>query len=133
MKLSRSITEDIRQYQNMDHRWHMDDDGLIWCWERGRQMAKEQPELLQRAKEGELMVLGWKGGFELKENRREKEKFGTYKYLAQWQGLREEDLSIDTDSVVVIRCPVSDVQVTFTNEPFYLDSEEDEEDGLSLD
>ena len=62
MKISRSIDEEIRNFIDMDHRWRSSDKGLIWCWERGRQMSIEDPELADRARNGELMVLGWKGG-----------------------------------------------------------------------
>lgn len=76
----------------MDHRWRNEDKGIIWCWERGRQIGNADPELASRARNGELMVLGWKGGVPL-EFKGEK-KQGTLNYLAQWQGLAGKDLDI---------------------------------------
>ena len=62
MQVKRSITVKIRDFVDMEHRWRSSDKGLIWCWERGRQMSEEDPELASRARNGELMVLAWKGG-----------------------------------------------------------------------
>ena len=62
MQINRSIAIKPRDFVDMDHRWRSSDKGLIWCWERGRQMSEENPELASRARNGELMILGWKGG-----------------------------------------------------------------------
>jgi len=86
MKITRSIDARIRDYKGRDHRGEQEDKGLIWCWERGRQMAKADPELAERAADGELMILGWRGGVEKPHKKPKKD--GTLMYLAQWQGLR---------------------------------------------
>ena len=65
MQIKRSINVEIRVFVDMDHRWKSADKGLIWCWERGRQMSEEDPELASEAVDGRLMVLGWKGGVPL--------------------------------------------------------------------
>lgn len=70
--------------------WKGSDRGLIWCWERGRQREAEEPDLAMRARDGELTPLVWKRG--------------TLQYLATWQGLRGEDLSIDLNIERVITC-----------------------------
>ena len=40
-------------------------------------------------------------------------KYGTIRYLAQWQGLRGEDLNIELDADVVITCAARGREVTF--------------------
>ncbi|CAN1602834.1 hypothetical protein LOY35_19360 [Pseudomonas sp. B21-028] len=92
--------------------WEGQDKGLIKCWEIGRDRATKFPELAQRCLAGELPVLGWKGGVNrsLKKN----EKFGCLKYLAQWQGLRGEDLDIDLSQERTLTCTSTKMIVTFT-------------------
>jgi hypothetical protein len=114
MKLHRSITEPIREFIDMDHRWRAEDRGLIWCWENGRLLAEQDPALAQRAKDGELMPLTWQGGFsgELID----KNKTGTLEYLANWQGLRGDDLDIDTEKSITLVCTRLGTKVTYTTE-----------------
>ena len=88
--VSRSNNEPKREGLSWDERWKASDKGLIVCWERGREKSIEDPDLAERARKGELPVLGWKGGVEKKIEK--KKKYGTLNYLAQWQGLRGEDL-----------------------------------------
>ena len=114
MKFHRSTEESIREFIDMDHRWNDSDKGLIWCWERGRLMAEEDPELAEKAKNGELMVLGWKGG--VPEGFKGKKKEGSFNYLAQWQGLAGKDLDIETDTSVTIICALSGVNVNFSKD-----------------
>ena len=108
----RSIQQPIREFVDMDHRWRGPDGGLIWCWERGRQMADEDPELAERARKGVLMPLGWKGGVDksVKGNK----KRGSLFYLAQWQGLVGEDLDIDTDGDTRLVCSATGVEITYS-------------------
>jgi len=94
MLLIRSIKEPIRKALTWDERWKGADQGLIWCWERGRQIRVEDPDFAARAMDGELVPLAWKGGVEKKIK---KEKEGTPQYLATWQGLRGEDLEIPVE------------------------------------
>ena len=56
--------------------------------------------------------MNWKGGSDRTLVKRE--KFGSLRYLAQWQGLRGEDLSISLDSEVTIKCAKTQMIVTFT-------------------
>jgi hypothetical protein len=92
--------------------WEDVDRGLIKCWEIGRQRATRFPELAQRCLADELPVLGWKGGVSrsLKKN----QKYGSLKYLAQWQGLRGEDLDIDLSEERSLTCSRTKMVVTFT-------------------
>ncbi|MCY1179842.1 hypothetical protein D9M73_202590 [compost metagenome] len=45
---------------------------------------------------------------------KKREKFGSLKYLAQWQGLRGEDLQIDTSAELTLSCSRTGMVVTFT-------------------
>ena len=101
--LRRSFIAPIREGLSRSEMWEGPDKGLIWCWERGRQKRTEEPELAVRAEKGELVVLAWKGGLE-KKTKNEKTKFGTFKYLATWQGLRGEDLDIILEDELSITC-----------------------------
>lgn len=114
MKIQRSITEPIRQGAKWDDRWNGEDNGLIACWERGREKRREDPSLASRAADGELVALPWKGGVE--KASKKKQKYGTLSYLAMWQGLRGEDLSIDPAEEVLLTCTATGMVVVFTND-----------------
>jgi len=94
-------------------RWLSLDQGLIAAWEVGRQLAVTQPEIAEAAKRNDLVPLPWKGGVEktIKGG-----KFGVYRYVAMWQGLRGDDLSIDTTARQQLRCTRTGVLVTFTDD-----------------
>ena len=57
------------------------------------------------------LSLGWKGGVE--RELKKKGKFGTLNYLAQWQGLRGEDLDVDLTNEVEIVCSLTGMKVIF--------------------
>ncbi len=111
--LRRSIDEPIRAGLSWDERWKGPDRGLIWCWERGRQKAVDEPELAARAKSGELVMLAWRGGVETK---RKQDKSGTLQYLAAWQGLRGEDLDLTRDTLA-LTCTKTGQTVIFKGAP----------------
>lgn len=110
----RSIQTPIRPALTWQETWQGPDNGLIRCWEIGRELALRSPETAERCRNGELPVLGWKGGSDraLKKN----EKFGSLKYLAQWQGLRGDDLRVDLEAEVTLTCSKTGMVVTFTPE-----------------
>jgi hypothetical protein len=110
--IRRSITEPIRDNLSWDERWNGPDNGLIISWEVGRQQGERDPDLGERAKNGELPPLDWKGGVEKK--LKSKFKYGCLNYLAAWQGLREEDLDIDLERDVEIVCSRTGSKVIFT-------------------
>ena len=93
-------------------RWKGKDRGLISCWETGRLKSKSDPELAKKAENGELPVLGWKGGTNQK--LRKNFKYGTLFYLAKWQGLRGDDLDIHLDKEVELICSKTEMKVIFT-------------------
>lgn len=110
--IRRSIETIVRSGLDWRQTWEDLDHGLIKCWEVGRERARQQPELAERCRAGELPVLGWKGG--VSRALKKQEKFGSLKYLAQWQGLRGEDLDIDTTGERILTCTRTAMVVTFT-------------------
>jgi len=114
MVIHRSIEEPIRFAPTWTERWQESDAGLIISWERGRQMAEEDPVLGDLARKGQLVVLPWKGGVE--KVTKAKKRYGCFKYVAMWQGLRGEDLTIDDGSDLTITCSRTGVAVTFTRD-----------------
>ena len=114
MKIHRLITEPIRQKLTWDEKWESSDRGLIACWERGRAKSLEDATLAQQARNGQLIILPWKGGF--KKPIKEKQKYGSLNYLAMWQGLRGDDLDIDTENETILTCSVTSMTAVFTND-----------------
>lgn len=112
MIIERSILEPIRSDQSWDDRWTGPDKGLISCWEVGRLKRVDNQDLVKKCEAGQLLVLGWVGG--VAENLKMKEKRGSLFYLAQWQGIRGEDLYIDRAIGASVICTSSGVKVTFT-------------------
>ena len=113
-RIYRSYSKPLRRDLSWDERWEGSDKGLITCWEVGRKLSEKEPELVERAKNGELPVLGWKGGVE--KTLKNKQKYGTLFYLAQWQGLRGLDLDIDLSKEYTRTCRRTSVTVTFTGD-----------------
>ncbi|MSU93389.1 ATP-dependent endonuclease [Pseudomonas mandelii] len=114
VKIHRSISENIRTGLSTFELWNSEDVGLIKCWEVGREKAKKQPELSESCCTGELPILGWKGGVD--RTLKKLNKFGSLKYLAQWQGLRNEDLNLDSETEHTITCSKTGMIVTFTSD-----------------
>ncbi|WP_312151443.1 hypothetical protein [Pseudomonas sp.] len=112
MIIRRNITAPLRTGLSHQEIWSSSDQGLIMCWEVGRKRAKENPELAAQCQAGELPVLGWKGG--VSRQLLKSEKFGSLKYLAQWQGLRGEDLDVDLTAEKTLICTKTEMTVTFT-------------------
>lgn len=115
MKIARHISEPLRQGMSTGELWANIDDGLIACWERGREKSIEDPELAINARDGQLVPLPWKGGIE--KAIKSPTKIGTLRYLAMWQGLRGDSLDIETADEPKLRCSKFNVTVTFTNDP----------------
>ncbi|WP_095148026.1 hypothetical protein [Pseudomonas sp. Irchel s3a18] len=110
--IHRSIDTPPRTGLTRDQLWEAEDKGLIKCWEIGRERAARFPELAQRCLAGELPVLGWKGG--VSRSLKKREKYGSLKYLAQWQGLRGESLDVDLTQEHPLTCSRTLMVVTFT-------------------
>ncbi len=86
-------------------------EGFVTTWEAARRLASRRPELVAKVIANQLPPLPWKGGVEKKIKG---EKFGTFEYLAYWQGLRNEDLSFDTNTEVSLTCSATGQKVVFT-------------------
>jgi len=110
--VQRSISEPIRASQEWSATWNGPDRGLIKCWETGRTLITQSPELAARCKAEELPPMHWKGG--VSRALKKKDKFGALQYLAQWQGLRGEDLNINLEAEVTLTCSATGMIVTFT-------------------
>lgn len=110
--VQRNIDAPLRTGLTRTQLWEAADQGLIKCWEVGRQRAARFPNLAQQCRDGELPVLGWKGG--VSRSLKKLEKYGSLKYLAQWQGLRGEDLDIDLSEERSLTCSRTKMRVTFT-------------------
>ncbi len=113
-RIWRSYREPIRENLSFEERWRRADNGLILCWEIGRRRSFESPGLAEQAKDGQLPALGWKGGVEKKI--KQKEKYGCLNYLAEWQGLRGEDLDIDLNEERELICSKTGMKVIYTGD-----------------
>ena len=114
MRITRSIEEPTRTNLSWQELWQASDKGLIACWECGRTKGLEDSGLASAARNGELMILPWKGGVEkaLKVGK----KYGTLNYLAMWQGLRGEALNISLVEERSLTCSRTGMIVTYTSD-----------------
>jgi hypothetical protein len=130
MHVRRSISERIRSGLTIEERWKGADRGVIASWERGRDIGDETiqdaQDLAARARRGELVILPWKGGVE--RALKTKQKYGTMRYLAMWQGLRGESLDVDLDGDLERHCTATGMTVIFTNDPAKYAGQESEEE-----
>jgi hypothetical protein len=112
MRIERNIGDPSTENLSWSQRWNGPDLGLIASWEAGVSISKEDPFLADRARQGHLVVLSWKGGVErlLKKDR----KYGSLKYLAMWRGLRGEPLDISLVDEVTLTCTRTGMKVTYT-------------------
>ncbi|WP_339079647.1 hypothetical protein [Pseudomonas sp. TMP9] len=110
--IHRSIDTPIRTGLDQHTNWNGPDKGLINCWEVGRQLAQAKPEMAEAARRSELPLTNWKGG--VSRTLKKPEKYGSLQYLAQWQGLRGENLDVDPTVEVTITCTKTSMVVTFT-------------------
>ena len=112
INIYRSFDAPNREGLTWEEIWHSSDRGLIKSYEMGRKLARNKPELAERAKNGELPATGYKGGTD--KAIKKMEKVGSLNYLAEWQALRGESLNIDLDKEVVLTCSRTGVRVLFT-------------------
>jgi hypothetical protein len=124
MRIQRNLSDPKRTTRDYDTLWNGPDQGLIASWERGIEKAKEDPELSAKAKNGELVILGWKGGVDKK--LKTKNKYGGLLYVAMWQGLRGENLDIALDKEIKMTCARTGVPATYTSDIKLLNQSFDE-------
>lgn len=112
MEITRAISALPSGNQTWAARWEGKDGVLTVCWDRRREKAGEVPELAALASAGVLVALSWKGGI----GRATKfgHKFGSFYYLAMWQGLRGDPLDVSLDEEVTIACTKTGMTVTCT-------------------
>jgi hypothetical protein len=112
MRIERSLGDPSTASDSWEQRWNSPDLGLIASWEAGLRISKDDPFLADRARQGHLVVLPWKGGVVklLKKAR----KYGSLKYLAMWQGLRGEPLDVSLVNEVTLTCARTSMKVTYT-------------------
>lgn len=113
MLVTRTVLDPGRQGLRWEERWGTEADGLYCSWLRGREKAIAEPALAAAASRGELPPLAWKGGLK---DAIKGQKFGSLYYLATWQGLRGEDLKIETDNEIEHVCTRTGVRVVFTGD-----------------
>jgi hypothetical protein len=123
----RSIDTPIRKDLTWEETWTGEDAGLIYCWEKGIEMSFESPNKAEKALNGELLILSWRGGVRKKLKDKEKDgvtieniKRGTFNYLATWQGLRGEALNIDLTKKLFMVCSKYNQKVVFKPKKFKL-------------
>lgn len=113
MKIHHSIDDRPVLGDRWEDLWQGADQGLLCSWVRGIEKAEQDPSLAEAARRGELPVLAWKGGGPaIKAGKR----LGALHYLATWQGLRGEDLDVDTKAGAVVTCSLTGMVVTFTSD-----------------
>jgi len=123
MRIYKSISDPIIDVLDYDERINGPDRGLINSWFVGRKLALRDLDLVARIMAGELPVMAAKGGVEKKVKI---DKTGSLWYLAAWQGLRGEDLDIDTGSEYSMVCSRFKVRVVYTFDPKKLGKPQDE-------
>jgi hypothetical protein len=123
MRVQRSKTEPPRANPSWAVRWGTFSAALVTCWERGRELAIQDASLAAAARDGELVPLSWKGGIAppARSGSAPKRKYGSFYYLATWQGLRGDDLDIDTAGSPQRICSRNGTVVTFTDDVDLLD------------
>lgn len=126
MIVARSISQPIGSERSpCDSRQGLEAD-LVAAWECGREKAREDPQLAHRAQLGALVPLPWQGGVTRAPKCPHPHMFGTFEYLAMWQGLRGDDLYIDTEQELERTCALTNVCVTFTTDAASLLGEPEE-------
>jgi hypothetical protein len=114
MKIFRSVSEPIRTGLSWEERWGDADRSVLSSWERGREKCLEAPDLATDARNGQLVLLPWKGGIE--KAIKKTEKYGVFNYLAMWQGLRGDDLDVDLSQECSLTCSITKMTVIFTSD-----------------
>lgn len=97
---------------NYQDRNHGPDKGLLNAYVAGMKLAQQNKDVANKALQGELPVLPYKGGFEkaIKIGK----KYGPLLYLAMWHGLRGDDLNINTEQEYTLTCSATGMTGIYT-------------------
>lgn len=98
--------------QDYHRRMEGPDRGVINAWLAGLELRASSPQLVKAAKAGELPLLAYRGGVD---RALKGDKVGSLLYLAMWQGLRGENLDVDTSLEPVLTCAKHGVSVRFVH------------------
>lgn len=120
MRVVKNISDPPRGLLDYAIAWEGEDKGLIAAWEKGVERSQVDKELVARAIAGELVVLPWKGG--ISKPIKSKVKYGSLLYIAMLQGLKGENLDVDTEIEFTLVCSKTNSQVTFTPDLKKLDT-----------
>jgi len=85
MRIQRAITEKIRVDPTFEERWESEDQGVITSWEVGRLRRESTEERWVNMVENARVLEFPRTGL----------KKGSAHYLAQLQGLRNQDLDVE--------------------------------------
>ena len=111
--ISRSITTPIRQEISREERFFSFDRGLINAWEVGRRFRTRKTDMARKCENGEFPISIWSGGVD---RTLIEPKYGSLKYLAHWQGMRGEDLFINTSEEHTFQCTRTESVIVFTSD-----------------
>jgi hypothetical protein len=128
-RLQRSIVDPLREDPTWEDMWRGPDCGLIACWERGRKMRAADPDLAERVDGGELVRLNYRGG--VRKELKAEIVMGTLSYLAQWQGIRSEDLDIAPYEERVMVCSRFNQAVAYSGAASFSNPPEDDADAAA--
>jgi hypothetical protein len=115
MNIYRSINEPKRTDLSWEELWSAQDKGAIIAWEIGREQGIANPDLAEKVLNGELPVLGLKGGV-VKKLKQSQPKVGSFLYLAKLQGIRGEDLDINLGEEITLTCSKTGQVVFYTSD-----------------
>jgi hypothetical protein len=94
-------------------------------------MRVADPDLAARVDRGELVPLHYRGG--VRKELKAEVMMGTLCYLAQWQGIRGEDLDIAPYEERVIVCSRFNQAVAYSGAASYSNPPEDDADAAAPD
>jgi hypothetical protein len=117
MRIERPADVPARDGLSWADLWNGPDDGLIAAWEAGRTLAQDRRDLAAQCQRGALPELPWKTGARpSKAKKKPPQRFGSFLYVAMWQGLRGDALAIDTDTPLTMTCRDTGFSVTYTSD-----------------
>lgn len=112
MRIIHSFNSPPQFQERFEDRINGPDGGIINAWLAGIKHRSDNSPWYKAAEAGELPILPYRGGVEKKIKKNL--KIGVLHYLAMWQGLRGEDLDINTTDEPILTCSKFGVSVQYT-------------------